>query len=440
MPTAQVYPAGTAGRGAVEAAQGPPGAPLGLLWGSLTPPSDQGFSEVDGARKASRRSRHAIKAVQRKVSPARSSRLCWYGSGGLVVADVGAAGIAHVSGVYRCGSPWSCCICAPVIRRARAAEVDEALTGHLSAGGGAEFVSITVPHFLAAALAPRLMVIRQAMRHLLTGAPWRRRRDRLGYIGAIRAVDITYGNGIYGTTSSGWHPHLHAVLVFERPLTDDERADLAAWLKGRWAGVIQRKGFGRVHAIHGVDVRPVTQGGIGDYLTKVEGGWSAGAELARGDVKKAGGGVTPFQLLAELAATGDVGLVGLWREYEGATFGAHFLEWSAGLRARLLGAQPEKSDVDLAAAEGADLALVRAVFEAPWWAKQVRAGTVGLVLDDVERSAVLALAMTRLAGHVPRPLPQKGKVHEWSNGPPDRAGPPPLPGQVQLVRAHPSGG
>lgn len=299
-------------------------------------------------------------------------------------------------------------MCAPVIRQQRAQEVDQGVTAHLEAGGGAEFLTVTVPHYQADALAPRLAVIRKALGLILSGAPWKRRKAALGYLGAIRAVEITYG-------WNGWHPHLHCILIFERPLTDEERADLRQWMSGRWAGVVAAKGWGQLHGVHGLDLRPVTSEGLGEYLTKVEGGWTPGAELVRSDLKSGGKGWTPFRLLYELATTGEVRWLRLWQEYEEATFGAHSLEWSPGLKARLLGKAPEKSDAELAAAvEGSGLAIVRALIEAGAWRNEVKAGTVGLLLDRIEDQAAIVMALVRMAGHELLPLEatEGGGKHE----------------------------
>lgn len=330
------------------------------------------------------------------MSVSRSSRLCWYPAAGQVVVDISAEAVAHVSQVHRCGSAWSCPVCAPVVRAARALEVEAGLAAHMDGGGGAEFVTVTVPHYAQNALAPRLRAIRRALGLILSGAPWKRRKGRLGYVGCIRAVEITYGQ-------NGWHPHLHAVLLFERPLTDTERADLREWMVSRWGGVVAAERFGKLHGRHGLDVRPVTRDGLGDYMTKVDGGWaSAGMELARGDLKSSRG-LTPFEVLYRMAATGEARWERLWVEYESATFGAHSLEWSPGLRARLI-AEPEKDDVELAAAEGAGLTIVRALIEAGRWRTEIDAGTVGLLLDDLEDRGALSMALVLLAGHVLRPI------------------------------------
>jgi hypothetical protein len=318
--------------------------------------------------------------------------------------DVGRQLIAHVSGIKRCGSSWACPVCAPVVRQGRAQEIDEGLNGWLEKGGGAELCTLTCSHQLHDELEPRLAAMAGAIHALLKGASWERYKRRLGFVGTIRAVEVTWGE------ANGWHPHNHVVMLFERPLTVEERQALWRWLHNRWAGVLLAKGLGSITEAHGVDLRKVTGEVLGEYLTKVEGGWTAGLELARGDVKAGKrGGITPFEILAQLAITGEVRWRQLWVEYEAATFGKVCIRWSPGLRDQLLPKSAEKSDEELAASEGADVGLVRWLCEAAAWRQIQQDGTTGLVLDQAEEAAGWLILLSDLLGHELRPLAAGGK-------------------------------
>jgi hypothetical protein len=336
-----------------------------------------------------------------------SSRFCWHPISHDVAVDVGHLCIAHVTGVQRCGSPWCCPICSPVVRERRAQEIDQALSRHLAAGGGAVFVTLTVPHKRRDALAPRLEMMSQAFHHLLSGAPWKRRAARLGYLGLIRALEVTWGE------ANGWHPHPHAVLLTERPLSVEEVADLDQSFHGRWAGVVERKGFGRING-HGVDVRPVTTAGdLAGYLTKVEGGWGVGLELARSDLKVArrAGSLNPVGILRSFVETGEVRMLDLWQEYEAATFGKRAIVWSPGLKARL--GVGEVEDVEAAASEGADVARLRWLIAATVWRGHLRAGSTGELLSSIEWDAYLQFAAAAHAGVEIPPLdPDRREDHD----------------------------
>ncbi len=314
----------------------------------------------------------------------------------MVTVDVGRLLTAHVSNVFRCGSSWSCPVCAPVVRQRRAMEIDAALRRHLSGGGGALFVTLTLRHHRGDTLASRLDVIAQSLRLVLKGAPWERRKVALGYVGAMKSLEITYGD------ANGWHPHSHSLLLTERPATEIERADMCEWMFGRWSSIAEHRGLGTITREHGVDVRPVTSsGGLSEYLTTIEGnGWSPGLELARTDRKRS----SPLDLLRHVLATGDARFASLWLEYERATFGKKSVIWSRGLRRRLLGSELEAGDEELAASEGIDLGLIRALVPASVWNATVRDATTGRLLSDIERAAAALLFIADTLGYDVPPL------------------------------------
>lgn len=373
------------------------GGPLGTSGNRYTPPPSE---EVE-RRQVGRSSRHRLKAAQRRLTQAKSSAFCWFPTSQYVAIDVGHQGIAHVTGIQRCGSPWCCPTCAPVVRERRAKDIDQGLSRLLAEGGGAVLVSLTTRHHRRDPLADRLDVVAQALRLCLRGNAWDRRRRRLGFLGAIKAVEITWGS------ANGWHPHCHAVLTFQRPLTPEEVRDLEDWLYGRWLHVLEQKGLGSITRAHGVDVRTVSSASeLAGYLTKVEGGWGVGLELARSDLKaaKRDGSLNPVGILREFVETGDKQMLMLWREFESATHGKRAVVWSPGLRGRLLGDEQEESDVEAAASEGADVARLRFWMLAALWIQHLREGSTGEVLSDIERQALIEFARAALEGRELPPI------------------------------------
>jgi hypothetical protein len=198
------------------------------------------------------------------------------------------------------------------------------------------------------------------------------------------------------------------LLLFDRPLTPRERADLEGWIFGRWSAHVARLGLGTISRANGVDLRTVTtQEGLGDYLTTVEGGWTAGLEIARGDVKSS----TPLQLLARLVETGESKWLALWLEYERATRGRAATMWSRGLRQRF--AIALTTDEELAASEGLDLTLFRALFQGSEWARLHRDGTVPAVLSAIEHVAAAWLFTASTLGVVAQPLDTPRGGERW---------------------------
>ncbi|MFZ0252147.1 MAG: hypothetical protein WAL61_19545, partial [Acidimicrobiales bacterium] len=287
-----------------------------------------------------------LKEGQRALTEARSSGRCMLpGPGGVVKVSVGSLLVAHVSGVHRCGSPWSCPMCSPVVAEARAADINQGVGFHLAGGGGVEFVTLTGAHRRGDRLAPLFGLCCRALGRLLTGRPWDRMADALGYVGSIRVVEVTCRG------PNGWHPHTHALLLFDRPLTVAQRRALRAHLFDRWQATLTKGGFGALHPVHGVDVEPVSSvEELGKYLTKSGSFGNIGHEMARGDLKRWEG--SPWSLLMDWTLCGDVEARSLWSEYEAATFGRKFVQWSTGLRVQLLGVAVEKSDEEVASLEG----------------------------------------------------------------------------------------
>jgi len=218
-------------------------------------------------------------------------------------------------------------------------------------------------------------------------------RDRVGYIGMIRATEVTVGQ------VNLWHPHIHAI-VFVGGRTAGERADkhvvkvfepgadvLKEWedhWRAVWTGHLQKVNPGYRPSDecgipdckcdgkgHGVDFKRLETvrdaKNLGEYIAKTQDGKSPALELARGDLKEAKGkNMTPFEMLfrigdltggvAEDDAPGHGSLVwclARWHEYERAMTGRRAIEWTRYLRTMLgiTGGDTEADDQDLLAAD-----------------------------------------------------------------------------------------
>jgi hypothetical protein len=233
------------------------------------------------------------------------------------------AGAAHVAGVSRCSSIWACPVCAPKVREKRAREIDLGVSNHLAKGGQAFLVTATVRHLAGTKLADVLKLVTSSWTSALRQ---RHVTDNPGYVGQIRAVEITHGK-------NGWHPHIHAIVLFDSK-TDGET--FLAHFGTLYAEQVAKLG-GQVRLKHGGwDVRPVLRhkNDLGNYLTKVENGWGAGLEMARGDLKASKKGTTPFDMLVR-AEAGNAWALKMWRYYEDATKGRQAIRWTPGLKALL---------------------------------------------------------------------------------------------------------
>ena len=309
--------------------------------------------------------------------------------------EQGTTNAAHFSGTFRCGSVWSCPVCAAVIRAHRADEIGRAVAAHLENGGGALFVTLTMRHKHADELHDTLDTAMLAWRKVQTGAPWGRFKDQIGYAGSIRTTEITYG-------ASGWHPHHHVLLLTDRPMTKDAAEAAESSLSALWIRRVVALGGRTPTRAHGVRVEAVDGQGqvLAQYLAKVQEHQSErrtdiGKELARGDLKTGkAGSLMPFELLDD--ESGSPVPQRLWSEYYAATYGRRAFSWSRGLRDRLLPAEDELTD-DEVLDEAEKSPIVFHIAGRAYDRLKNQAAMLALVLDLTERGQV-ELAKTVAAG------------------------------------------
>lgn len=339
-------------------------------------------------QRASRRTRRWLeKELQRASTDSISSRLCGLPMGPVTV-EISDVFIAHVSGIGHCGSPWSCPICAPVIRERVAQEYNELAVIADSLGWSMVFVVGTLRHHRGDGLAAMLSVVSPACHDSLKGRWWETFKREHHYAGMLRTIEIDFG------WVNGWHPHFQSLLFFRGALSDADVSDLGAWWWGRWNRIATAAGFGPLVAEGLVAERLRAEDRIGDYLVKPAGSWGIGREMARGDVKRHGELFPAFDLLAPDTTA-------LWKEYEAATFGRRFRMPAKGLRSELLSLSEEKSDVELAAAEGLSgtRVLFRVEVGALEWVQYVDSGLVGWFLENLELAALAVALMASVMGH-----------------------------------------
>lgn len=389
----------------------------------------------DDAARARKRERYARRRTLWRVTGDSACKGCGRAlmdpASGVIVAQT-AAGTSVVLGLMRCGRIWLCPVCAATIRHKRAEEITTAVVEWVRRGGTAYLVTFTARHGHTDRLADLMDALQGtrktadtprrpgAYQRLITGGTWAGRkasdgdrhrdregiRDRIGYVGMIRATEVTVGQ------INGWHPHIHAI-VFVGGRTEGEKADklvvdvfeptesaLTEW-QGQWRSV-WTSALRKVNPDftpdqkHGVDFKKLETerdaNDLAEYIAKTQDGKAPALELARADLKAAGNGnVAPFELLGRIGdltggvpedeAAGQGSLewnLGRWHEYERATKGRRAIEWTRYLRNILgiEGGDTEDDDLDLllaADADGGELRAGVAVTEEGWTAVTRRA-------------------------------------------------------------------
>jgi hypothetical protein len=308
----------------------------------------------DEGRRERRRSRFRARAVLWEVSTLQRVRDCGRvsvlpgGNVALVVSDgVPGQRVAGWRGLASCGSVWACPRCSAVIGQHRAGELREALDAWRGHGGTAALLTLTIRHHRGQRLADLWDAVAKSFSRLVAGRPWKRFKGATGLAGVVRVAEVTHG------AVSGFHVHLHVLLVLDAPKGPFE-AHLAV-LSARgpvlaaWQRIVARRGYSAVE--DALDMRPVNladgENALGNYFVK--NGWTAADEVARGASKTARrGNRTPMAILRDFAENGDVDDLDLWREWERASKGRLQMTWSRGLRDLLLNGV-ECDDAEIAA-------------------------------------------------------------------------------------------
>ena len=224
---------------------------------------------------------------------------------------------------------------------------------------GAQLLTLTVRHRYADELAAMRQGLANAFRRFTRGEPWLRFQERVGFVGSVRALEVTHGG-------NGWHPHLHVALL----VTDGAAlADELAWLRERWQACVVRElgPAAEPDELHGVDLRPCHRA---DYLAKL------GLEVTAPSGKGArDGNRTPWQIAADICAETNAEDprspeaqerdVALWKTWSRDMRGARMLTWSRGLRAAAALGE-EATDEEIVEGDGDNDRTITLVPAAVW--------------------------------------------------------------------------
>ena len=232
---------------------------------------------------------------------------------------------AHWSNVQRCGSIWTCPVCARQITEVRRGELSQGLEAWTNKhGGGKALLTLTTSHTSEQPLSGLLAGLQRAYKRFMENLRVRGLFDRLGVLHKVRGFEVTYGD-------NGWHPHFHVLLLTEDPVSDFKavRDELAAL----WIQCCARSGLNAPSMRHGLDLRD------GSYAEKYVSKWGLDYELTKGHTKQGrGGSWTPFDLLNLSLVDATVNgrtAASLWQEFGVAMKGQRQLVWSRGLKALL---------------------------------------------------------------------------------------------------------
>lgn len=232
------------------------------------------------------------------------------------------------SGVFRCKSRHGCFHCGKKISqdtsRELSAMVGKFLQDHPK--GSILFLTATVPHKRRTPLAASLDVVLSAWRRLRQGRLAGQLKSA-GLVGYARALDITYGG------HNGWHPHIHAILLLDRPVTDSAIESLRSQMHGRWNTYVQKQGFRPVNYARFQLERMRSRSALAKYVGSVSGTerWSSIARQLDVGGKKGWKGKSPSALYVQ-AANGCAESLRLVHEFEAVANRRKFLTYSKLVR------------------------------------------------------------------------------------------------------------
>lgn len=221
------------------------------------------------------------------------------------------------SQVVRCKSVHQCPICSVIERRKKAVLIQHLINQHLKCGGGVAMLTVTAPFYQDDSLEFAIDGLLSSVKGFWDSRARRNATQRLGMIGSIRNLEITWGR------ENGWHPHSHFLLFI-----DDEFdcADLEYEFYPIWKNYVEKR-LGRTPSKkHGVNV--VRGETAAEYLSKA--GFDSAPDLPK-EITHAhcklakGDRFTPFGLLeqVELDALNRNSWIRLWMDYVCATHGRH---------------------------------------------------------------------------------------------------------------------
>lgn len=319
-----------------------------------------------------RADRFLLQSVSRLLLPKERVRNCLRA----VVKGGSAVGVwaseqhqrAHFKGLQTCSSVWHCPVCAAKVSERRRLELQAAIDVHRSSGGDVLLLTLTTRHHKRDRLSDLLDGQKKALARLWSGRAAQRLFSEWGIEGSIRALEVLHG-------SNGWHPHYHIILFVTAPVL--ALPSLRNTISIRWCQACESVGLPVPDPVHGVDLRD------GSYAAGYAAKWGMAEELTRGHTKSGKAkGQTPWDLLRNVADTGEAEPARLFQDYAKVFKGKRQLYWSPGLKNRFL--IDEQSDEQVASRidEGSRLLGLLSLDQ---WRRIVKAEARSSVLDAAER-------------------------------------------------------
>ena len=224
-------------------------------------------------------------------------------------------GKAHYGNLQRCGSVWTCPICAAKITEGRREEVKTGFKNWRDNGGYIIMATFTNRHHRGDDLEDLLGGQKKALKKFWEKTKLTTMLKRLGYKGRLVATEVTHG-------VNGWHPHYHVIMFFDHEVNAQA---LQTLLGLEWQDACKKSGMKIPSLENGVQVQDA------DYADRYVSKWGLEEEITKGHIKKGrDNSLTPFDILR--LSEDDAEYSKLFRQYADAFKGKRQLVWSKGLK------------------------------------------------------------------------------------------------------------
>ena len=231
-----------------------------------------------------------------------------------------------------CSSVWQCPVCAAKISSKRSKEIHSATESCKKNGGGYFMFTLTHSHTREDSLKSLIEKQSSALKSLWNRGSFRRLLKGTGYQGRISSFETTWGK------DTGWHPHRHILMFFEKPLSDEDDFTFASALYRGWIDACKKNKL-KMNPKYGLKISQWNTD-IKSYLSKVH------LEMALSDFKqgKKSGRRGAFPMLYD-SMEGDKEAGRRFQEFALTMKGKQQICWSPGLK-KLFGIN-DKTDEEL---------------------------------------------------------------------------------------------
>jgi hypothetical protein len=234
----------------------------------------------------------------------------------------------HFHNVQRCGSIFSCPVCAKIVTEKRRSELKQATDTWRKMGGFLYFMTLTTRHHKKTHLRALKAGQTKAKKYFFSGEKSKDLFSELGKCYQITSNEITFG------CENGFHPHTHILIFSDKELSGFELYKLQHKLSLHWQNACRLANIDIPDLKHGLDLKDGTY--AAEYVSK----WGLEEEMTKSHLKRGKlGSLTPFDLLHlsidDLPLYDNVRPSKLFQEYALVFKNTRQLSWSKGLKSLL---------------------------------------------------------------------------------------------------------